>query len=234
MDLFDTKFIAHRGLHSEFIPENSLEAFKEAIKNNYVIELDVHLTKDNYVVVFHDDNLKRMTGVNKLIKECTLSEIKEYNLVNSKYKIPTLEEALELVNGKTAILLEIKTDNSVGLLEKRVHEMIKEYSGIIYFQSFRIRTCIWLKLHKYKCGPLVGSKKKKIYYWYISLLVRILKFDFISISISNLSNKYLKKVNQPKLVWTIRNEDILEKIFNKVDGVIFESLPSCVINKKVI
>lgn len=70
-------FIAHRGYHNMKlgIPENSLLAFERAISYDYAIELDVHLIKDGNVVVFHDDNLKRMTGVNKQIKNCTYHEL---------------------------------------------------------------------------------------------------------------------------------------------------------------
>ena len=63
------KYIAHRGLHNNNRPENSLLAFKRAIDNDYIIEFDVHLTKDNKVVVFPDSNLKRMTKVDKKISE---------------------------------------------------------------------------------------------------------------------------------------------------------------------
>ena len=71
-------FIAHRGLHNinENIPENTLKAFKNAIKNNYAIELDVHILKDGKVIVFHDKTLFRMTGVNKKIKDMNYDEIK--------------------------------------------------------------------------------------------------------------------------------------------------------------
>ena len=65
-----SNLIAHRGYHSEedSIPENSIPAFIKAIENNYIIELDLHILKDGNVVVFHDDNLDRMTGLNKNIK----------------------------------------------------------------------------------------------------------------------------------------------------------------------
>ena len=61
---YKNKIIAHRGIHdNEKIPENSLKAFKLTMDKNIPIELDIHLTKDNEFIVFHDDNLKRMTGI---------------------------------------------------------------------------------------------------------------------------------------------------------------------------
>lgn len=68
--------IAHRGLHNEEFPENSMPAYQLAIDNNFNIEIDVHVTKDGHVVVFHDDNLKRVCGIDKLVKDCTLEELK--------------------------------------------------------------------------------------------------------------------------------------------------------------
>ena len=94
----DWSNIAHRGLHDEKIPENSMKAFSKAIKNNYVIELDIHLLKDNNVVVFHDDNLKRMTNKNINIKDMTYEEIKKINLKQTDEKIPLLKDVLKLVD----------------------------------------------------------------------------------------------------------------------------------------
>ena len=94
-----------------------MKAFAEAIKNNYIIELDVHLLKDSEVIVFHDDNLKRMTGVNKKVKECTYEEIAEIKLKETEEKIPLLKEVLNLVDGKVPIIIELKTDLRCGKLE---------------------------------------------------------------------------------------------------------------------
>ena len=70
LSFLKSNLIAHRGYHSkeEGIPENSIPAFKKAMENKYIIELDVHILKDGQVIVFHDDDLERMTGVKKLVK----------------------------------------------------------------------------------------------------------------------------------------------------------------------
>ena len=70
MSIWD-KPIAHRGLHGGDIPENSMPAFERAVDNGYNIELDVHITIDGVVVVFHDDTLTRVCGVDKKIADCT-------------------------------------------------------------------------------------------------------------------------------------------------------------------
>ena len=101
------KPIAHRGLHDENIPENSLKAFERAIEKGFVIECDIHLTKDNEVVVFHDRNLKRMTGVEGLIDKFKLNELKKLRLCDKEYVIPTLQELLQLVKGTSSTVILI-------------------------------------------------------------------------------------------------------------------------------
>ena len=216
--------ISHRGLHDEKIPENSMKAFKNAIKEEYAIELDLHILKDNNVVVFHDDNLKRMTGINKLIKDCTYEELKKYNLKNSKEKIPLFKDALKEINGKVPILIELKYDRRVGLLEKETIKILKDYTGIYYFQSFRLRTVRYVnKYSNVKSGLLIHSKGK------FDLLLnkfifKIFKVDFISYPIKRLPNKKIEKLHNkiPILFWVYKNNKNKEYIKKYSDKIIFE------------
>lgn len=90
LNFLKNKIVAHRGYHDKDkgIPENSMLAFKRAIDENYLIEFDLHLLKDGKVVVFHDDNLKRMTGIDALIKDKTYEEIKQLKLLDTNERIP--------------------------------------------------------------------------------------------------------------------------------------------------
>ena len=154
--------IAHRGLHNELIPENSLKAFKEAIKKKHTIEFDVHLLKDGNVVVFHDDNLQRMTGVNKKIKNTTYDEIKSLRLKDTDEHIPLLSDILKLVNGQVPLLIELKYDNKVGKLEEKLMTILKEYKGLYALQSFSPLSLIYLRKHYPDAirGLLVAKFKK--------------------------------------------------------------------------
>lgn len=98
---------AHRGLfdNDSNAPENSLAAFKKAVEAGYGIELDVQLSKDKKLVVFHDATLKRMCGVDGKVWEYTLEELKKFHLKNSKEQIPTFEEFLQVVDGKVPFIL---------------------------------------------------------------------------------------------------------------------------------
>ena len=101
MNIENFKFIAHRGLFDrEKIPENSMLAFEKAIEKGYAIELDVNMTKDGYIVVFHDNSLKRMTGIKNDIATMTLSEIKKLKLLGTENRIPTFEDVLLQVSGR--------------------------------------------------------------------------------------------------------------------------------------
>ena len=110
------KVIAHRGIHSNY-PENSMMAFKKAIQKGYPIELDVQLTKDNEVIVFHDATLKRMCSINKRPGSFNVKELKQVCLDDTDQSIPTLKEVLKVVNGKVPIIVELKKTNKNYTLE---------------------------------------------------------------------------------------------------------------------
>ena len=109
---------AHRGYHSKsltahkIIPENSLEAFRLAIEKNYSIEMDIHLTKDFKIIVFHDFFLGRLTTNTGFVTSKSLDYIKKAKLANDE-AVPTLEEAFNLIDGRVPILLEIKYSNHI-------------------------------------------------------------------------------------------------------------------------
>ena len=127
---------AHRGLHDKSIPENSLFAFEAAASKGFGMELDIQLSKDKEVMVFHDYNLKRMTGLDKKLNELTVAELKELSLKETNEKIPTLKEVLELVDGRVPILVELKgEDFNLEVCEKAA-EILKDYKGPYCLESF--------------------------------------------------------------------------------------------------
>ena len=108
--------IAHRGASSE-APENTLIAFSKAVEIGAdYIEFDIRLTKDKEIIIMHDENTKRTTGYDGLIKDMTLSELKKLNCGNEAIdaEIPTLEEIINLKRGNTKLQIEIC---SLGLIE---------------------------------------------------------------------------------------------------------------------
>lgn len=147
---FDQTIYAHRGLHHNEggIPENSLAAFAAAAKAGYGVELDVQLTADQQVVVFHDNNLKRMCGVDKRVDELTYAEIQSYRLLNSDQCIPLLSDVLEVLNG-TTLLCEFKAMRSYTdtFLCSITLPMLDTYKGAVCIESFNPLMVRWFRKH---------------------------------------------------------------------------------------
>lgn len=147
MDLFCESPIAHRGIHdNKTVPENSLAAFRAAAEAGCGIELDVQFTKDRQLVVFHDDDLKRMCGDNRLVLDVTYDELSHMRLLGTEEKIPLLSEVLEAVDGRVPLLVEMKNAlNVVWELPRALYSVMKDYSGVYAIESFNP-----LFLRKYK------------------------------------------------------------------------------------
>ncbi|MBR6119158.1 MAG: glycerophosphodiester phosphodiesterase [Oscillospiraceae bacterium] len=143
---------AHRGLHAirAEIPENSLRAFRLAANNGYGAELDVHLSRDGRLVVMHDESLKRTTGANANISGVTAQVLGQLTLEGTREKVPFLEDVLPLFDGKTPLLIEIKTENgNHEELTRKVTSLLKQYPGLDYMiESFDPRVLLWLKKHR--------------------------------------------------------------------------------------
>lgn len=142
---------AHRGYHNitEGIPENSMKAFQRAVERGYGMEMDVHLTKDDKLVVVHDDNLKRLCGVDKCVADCTWEELASFQLLGTEERIPSLSEVLALVDGRTPLIIELKTEK--GNYDKLCREacaMLDSYRGLWCMESFDPRTVRWLKQNR--------------------------------------------------------------------------------------
>lgn len=153
---------AHRGLWSEDIPENSLAAFARAVEAGVGIELDIQLSKDNKIVVFHDSNLKRMCGVDKKISDLTYDELKQISLGNSLQTIPAFADVLKLVDGRVPLLIELKgTDLNTDLC-KRAAAMLDKYHGAFCVESFNPYMLRWFKKFRprYARGQLVTKVTK--------------------------------------------------------------------------
>lgn len=216
--------IAHRGIHNEAIPENSMKAFSLALKKNIPIEFDVHILKDKNIVVFHDDNLKRMTNKDKFIKECTYEEIKDLKLKNTDEKIPLLKDVLKLVDGKVLLDIELKMDVTDHSLEDGLIEILKDYNGEVILKSFDYRKVKYLKKHtNYKVGLLIKrmSGFKDFIVRNINFNI-IIKPDFLACNKNMLDCKSVKTFKKDIYIWTIKNKDEL-KIY-KSDYYISENI----------
>ena len=236
--------IAHRGLFDEKHPENSLAAFKNAVKNKIPIELHVSFLTDGTPVVFHDERLARMTGRDGFISNCTYKDIEKLTLLGTKEKIPTLAEALNVIDGKVPVLIAIKNYGKIGAFEKATWKVLQTYSGEYAIESFNPYTLEWFKQNapKVKRGQISCFFKdkeitgiKKFALKRMLLNKKISEPNFIVYCAEDMPNKYVKKYygELPILVYTIKNAEDEAAIRDYCDNIIFDSyLPEAAEDKK--
>ena len=108
-------------------PENSMPAFQAAVAAGYGIELDTQTTADGRLVVFHDENLYRMCGIDKNLYECTYDELRTYKLAKTEYGIPLFEDVLKMIDGKVPLVVEIKSEGNWKRTTRMTAEALDAY-----------------------------------------------------------------------------------------------------------
>tara|TARA_B100000686_G_scaffold335812_1_gene404884 strand:- start:212 stop:859 length:648 start_codon:yes stop_codon:yes gene_type:complete len=209
----------HRGLAKKHLKENTVKAFKYSFKKKYGIETDLHVTKDNQIVCFHDFNLKRKFKLNKKIKEINYFDLKKISK-NKKIEIPLLKDLLKISKNKYPLLLEIKPlfkkENLLHLI--KLTKNTKKY-GLISFKEknlinlYKINKklpigLLFLATSSFK-SIKIKSKKK-----YVKFLVLEKKF---------LSNKNLNIINKKIYFYTIKSKGLFKR-YRKNKNLVFENL----------
>ena len=216
--------IAHRGLHSNAnnIYENTKESFLAAVNENYAIECDVVLSKDHEVVVFHDENLKRLCNLDKNVSSLTMNELRSLKIYESNSNIISLDEMLHIVSAHVPIIIEIK-GKFTPFIEERIQEIIRSYKGPIALKTFNLKSVEWLiKFLPYVYKGLVIDSNTNNFEAILDLNI-----DFVSCDIefieSNLVDR-VKKKGLPIITWTVDNEDKKKKANLIADNIIFENI----------
>ena len=223
MEAFLKRPIAHRGLYNnKNVIENTIESFELAIKHNYSIELDIVLSKDGEVMVFHDYDLNRLAGLNKLIKSCTSNELRNIKLLETNSVISSIDEVLYKINGKVPILIEIKESFHPDI-EERLFEIIRSYEGEIAIQSFNADSIRWFKENApfYKLGLVSNNPKLTVEE------VFELGVDFLALDINILDSAIIRNLKSEKfqiLTWTVDTFEKYEKSQKLADNCIFEKI----------
>lgn len=129
---------AHRGYHDKpEIPENSMPAFRRALERGWGGELDVHMTADGRLAVFHDFDLKRITGTEGMLEEKTWEELSQLHLEGTGERMPLFDEVLELSEGRMPLIIELKTTPATRKpLAKAVCSRLASYKGLCCIESF--------------------------------------------------------------------------------------------------
>jgi glycerophosphoryl diester phosphodiesterase len=235
MDWLTSRPIAHRGLHhGREVPENSLQAFKAAIAANHPIELDIRLLADGEVAVFHDKDLKRMTGQPGRIAQQTLNTLGNLQLYGTDQTIPSLTEVLDLIHGAVPVLIEIKSKGKVGSLERALVKTIADYQGELAVQSFNPLSLQWLKkqVPEILRGQLSSNFKGAKFPWHNKVLLSHLLLNWASQpnfiaydlrALPNLPTTLTRQLNIPLIAWTVKNEADREKAQLVADNYIFDA-----------
>jgi len=229
----EEKFLAfaHRG-GNEFAPENSFRAFKSAVDIGYkYLETDVHLTKDGFLIAFHDDTLDRVTDKSGLIRDLTLSEIKKAKIAGTD-EIPLLSE---LLNSFTDCFFNIdcKVDETVQPLINLINN--KDFINRVCIGSFSQKRINFIRKSlgkevKTSMGPAEVILSKFLSYTslgcnfkssYTSIPIR--RYGINLLDERNIN--YLKSNNQKVIAWTINDEDQMKMLINiGIDGIMTDNL----------
>lgn len=235
---FEKVYIAHRGLHdaSSGIPENSLKAFRLAVEAGYGMEMDLQLTKDGKLVIFHDKSLERICGVKKNLTDLTYEELQAYRLQGTDERIPLFEELLQIVDGKVPLIIEMKSEGHCIRATRMACKRLESYRGIYCIESFHPACVWWVRRHypKIPRGQLsmnyfIQEKDKPFYQKLVmtSMLFNVFsRPDFIAYEHSQkeqFSYRLLRKVFRVENVaWTIKSQEELEAARDTFQVMIFE------------
>ncbi len=225
---FAGRNFAHRGLHTKdgVTPENSLPAFKAAATLGYGVELDVHLSKDGQVVVFHDDTLKRLCGVDDKIENLTYNNLCKLKLAGTDHKIPLLSEVMDELDG-VPIILEIKRGAHNKELCEKTLGYIDSYKGAVCVESFDPTIVRWFKKHapdilrgQLSAEKLEGQPKALAFALSHLLLNFLSRPNFVAYGIGKkpLSVRLCELMGAMKVTWTSHDA----KNEKNSDAVIFE------------
>lgn len=235
-----TRPVAHRGLHNidEGIPENSLPAFKMAVKSGYPIELDVHQTIEGDLFILHDFNTKRVCGRDVDTADMHTDMLNEFKLHGTEYSIPLFEDVLNVVDGKVPMLIEIKSESlHVGKLEDRLLKMLENYKGDVAFESFNPLSMRYIRKRdeSYMRGQLSYEFKGKndiprlIKKMLINCKLDFLSMpDFIAYDIDAMPKDFLRVIHKKNKIallgWTVRTEFDRQLAEKECDNYIFEKI----------
>jgi glycerophosphoryl diester phosphodiesterase len=221
--------IAHRGYHdmNKAVWENTLSAFARAVEHNFTIECDVHLTADNQVVVFHDNDLRRLAGQEGFVWQKTAAEMAALSIGGTRDHAPTLHEMLDLVNGRVPLIVELKgiPGHDAGLVEA-VGKILNAYQGQVAIMSFDH----WLIRDFARFMPKIprgltawGTQTQEIEQHFSMLANDI---DFVSYAVDHLPNPFTtfvrERLKMPVVSWTVRDDAKVRHSLDYADQMTFE------------
>ena len=156
------RYFAHRGLHTpdRSVPENSLSAFRRAVEGGYGVELDVRLTADGQVVVFHDDTLDRVCGIPGRVDDFTYEELQAFPLLGTDQTIPLFSDVLAVLDDRVPVIVELKTGPRNRELCEKTCAQMRARRADLCMESFDPTIVAWFRFHgrEYLRGQLATGR----------------------------------------------------------------------------
>lgn len=222
---------AHRGLHGNGVPENSLAAAKLALAAGMGIECDIQRSGDNLPMVFHDWDLARLTGAEGMTGSRSAMELRQLRYLGSDEAPAALPDLLELVAGQVPLLIEIKSRRGYDVHEScaRVRDALAGYAGDHAVMSFDPRVARWFRRHSPgTCAGLVMREDEHGYTrrrWQRRLALATARPDFLAYHIAALPNGWvdgLRAKGLPVLTWTVNSPETRVRALLHADALISE------------
>ena len=234
---YEETYIAHRGLHANpTVPENSMSAFRRAVEAGYGIELDVQLTSDDRLVVFHDETLRRVCGNARKLYELSYAELQEMRLFGTEEGIPLFRDVLDLIGGKVPLIVEIKSEGRYPRTTELTHRMLQSYPGEFCVESFHplvLRQYAKLSPETLRGQLSTNYRREDVQrpFWQRFLLTNLMldfvsKPDFIAYDrqyVKQFSFRLCSRLYHPVCVaWTVKSREQLEEGRGFFTAFIFE------------
>jgi glycerophosphoryl diester phosphodiesterase len=229
-------YCAHRGLHNKEmgVEENSPTAFQLAIDAGLNIEMDIRITKDEQLIVFHDGDGRRMLSIDENIEHLTLEEIQSATIGNSTDRVLTLDEFLDMVSGNVGLIIEIKATSKNDRVCQLCAETLDGYSGNFSICSFRPEIVRWFAKNRkhFIRGQLIENiLTDKRYSWTVRILQTFNGFAFFAkpnfLSVEYRHARFftwIRMFGGILSIWTIRDQKSMDKYRQKADAIIFENV----------
>ena len=210
--------LIHRGIVNKNYKENLLNSFKQSFKKGFGIETDIHATKDNKFVCYHDFTLTRIFKKKQSVKNLNYQKLKEISLKQNK-PIPLLQDLLKISKNKFYLFIEIKPKFSIKLLKKLTGETSK-YSKCVFISFKHQNIFNLLKLNKKTKVGLSFSPPTSVKSIVKKSIIK--NIDCLILDKSYIKNKKIQKLKIKKYFYTIKNNSEFKKY--KKNNLIFENL----------
>ncbi|UHS56604.1 glycerophosphodiester phosphodiesterase family protein [Agrobacterium vaccinii] len=222
--------VAHRGYHDQnkTVWENTMTAFSRAIEAGYAIECDLQLASDSVPVVFHDDEMTRLTGIKGDVRERTSVELGLLSVGQTKDRVPTLKQLLKLCAGKVPLVLELKGRQGAGVddgFAEAVLEVLEGYEGHVALMSFDHHLLKDLKTagSPWPLGLTAEGSKPEDFFKHDEAMQ--IGLDFISYAWAHLPNSFIeaqRKLGLRVITWTVMDENARATTYKYADQMTFE------------